>query len=251
MNTKLNEKDLKKSGNKLIRGIVFGLLAGILCLLVWSRVTVRFGHNPFWYQPMLGLILGIAVAFGSGFSKKSGVCAVIISLITLIAGKYINTGIEMNLTVRSEKINEIITPLFGRDETMIAVLAEDIVQSRIASGDSLLLPSPNNPYRKYPQNRYPFEIWNKASQVWNSLSDSNQQKFRSVLSTLETEKIRNHLIQNRHDLHGKFFKESFKGMHLLYGLLTLGSAFIIPVLLEISAGRKKERRTLSNEKTTC
>ena len=224
--------DTKKPANKkLILGILFGIIAASISVYMWSRNTqilgVELGSERVWFGPILGFLTGFGVAIGNGFNKKSALIAVIIAFIALVGAKYVNAGIlyESYLKSGSRHLHEkhlhrapIIkdVPDFNNDNVIISIMADIIINKKIEKGDSISYPLHASSTRDNWKDDYPLEIWQKAEALWLSQPDSSKERYR-----IDTKKY----YVKRLDV----FIYAFTGLkHIIYIILTLIAAFIIP-----------------------
>jgi hypothetical protein len=76
---------------KKMKGIFAGIIAGIAGALVWAIVAYFTGFEIGWLAWGVGALVGAAVAWGSEGTQTTGVVAVIITVIAIIAGKPVST----------------------------------------------------------------------------------------------------------------------------------------------------------------
>jgi hypothetical protein len=75
-------------GNEML-GIVFGLVAALVCGLAWYLVVTWSNRQFIYLAIIMGVVVGKAVAYGSGHSKAvNGLIAILIALLGMLGSYY-------------------------------------------------------------------------------------------------------------------------------------------------------------------
>ena len=117
----------------MIRGILFGLIAGIVGAAAWVGIGVGANAEAGFVAWGIGGLVGFAVAFGVPLHEEgvaSGVVAVMISVLAIIAGKYLVVSILVDKEVEALMAH---TSKMNNDRHREA-MAWDIIGDRDAEG---------------------------------------------------------------------------------------------------------------------
>jgi len=164
--------------------------------------------------------IGFAVGFGVRFLAgdeagfRPGICAAIIALAAVMAGKYGAVELTFHMVASTHKV---------QPEAIVAGMADEIIKDREAHGKPVTWPAGMNVEKATEAKDYPPDVWQEAQTTWDSFDSAEQQKrvaeaqenfnkiFAAVSSTAKS----------------RAFRDSFSGFDILWFLLAVASAFKI------------------------
>jgi hypothetical protein len=216
----LNKKeDFKKE--IAMKGIIAGVIAGFAGAVVWALIAALTGFEIGWLAWGIGAAVGAAVAWGSEGTPAMGVVAVIISVLAIVAGKYIT--IEMLLAKEMDGANEQIAAQLEMDEYYISRLADaEIAQVEEAGGTVTWPEAADNEEAALPE-QYPADIWAKAETVWTNMTPEDKDQFKQDVQQQVDENIAAFTAGVRKE----GFLGSFGLFDAIFFFLAIGTAYKI------------------------
>ena len=207
------------------RGILGGALGGLVGALIWAGVSSFAGFEIGWIAWGVGGLVGLGCVWGSkGQGNVLGSVAVVITIISILAGKYFAVEFCIRDEIGSEQ-GVLQSALAGiqDDEVAISYLADEIIQERLANGDDVQWPAGVNPEEATRQSDYPPVIWSRALSKWEGMSPQEREQYRDQL----TEQIRVGVQTYFSDASAFGFLNSFGPMDMLFFGLAVATAFKI------------------------
>jgi hypothetical protein len=202
-----------------MKGILAGIIAGIAGAVAWAMLAYFTGYEIGWLAWGIGVLVGAAVAWGSEGTPTTGAIAVVITIIALVAGKYIT--VEVVLAKEMDEVSRNLDEQLQDDEFIISYLAGDIVAEYEQSGQSVDLPEFIDPESVPPEELYPSDIWNEAQEKWSSMTAEEQEEYRALVEEQINDRIR--LIVNEAKKEG--FIGSFGLFDVIFFLLAVVTAY--------------------------
>jgi len=208
-----------------IGGIIGGLIGGLVGALIWAGISAWTGYEIGWIAWGIGGLVGLGcVKGGKGGGVPVAVIAVVITILSLVAGKY--AAIEFILAGqvgnKDEFIETAIAELDGED-LVISYLADDIIQERISRGEAVEWPEGSLPDEAAEQADYPPDIWTEAVSEWEHRSADDKAAYREELS----EQMRINIDAWYDEVSMIGFADSFNLMDLIFFGLAVVTAFQI------------------------
>jgi len=203
-----------------INGSLVGLAAGALGTAAWAAVVHFTGYEIGYLAWGIGFIVGLGVAMGSKGQGDllTGVVAVVISVLSILAGKYAAAYIQVEQALSTETM-EI------NDELLISYKADDIVNERIAAGEEVLWPEGVDADYAAQEADYAADIWAAADGRWSAMTAADQDLFRGQIRAERQANFDSYRPQARTDI----FMESFAMIDLIFFGLAIATAFKLAV----------------------
>ncbi len=207
----------------LIGAIIGGSLGGFIGAAVWAGIAYKTGYEIGWIAWAIGGIVGFCVGVGSnGKGNKFGIIAVIITILSLLGGKYatVELLIQKELGNESEFLQSAID---GLDEEMtVSYVADEIIVDLESAGTEIAWPNVEN-LSEEPSIKegYPAQIWTQAEERWNAKSEQEKETYRNEI--VESMRQNMHLVRDYISRTG--FMESFGLMDLIFFALAIGTAY--------------------------
>jgi hypothetical protein len=193
--------------------------------VIWAGISYFTGYEIGWIAWGVGGLVGLGCAKGGkGSSNLLGTIAIVITLLSILAGKYaaVEFGIRKEFGSEEEILQSALTEL-QKDEVVVSYLADEIIEERQAQGDTIQWPSGVNPEEASQQSDYPPTIWSKAASKWEGMSPEEQEEYRDQLA----EQIRANVQAFFSDISATGFLSSFGFIDLLFFGLAVATAFKI------------------------
>lgn len=209
-----------------MKGILAGIIAGIAGAIAWAMLAYFTGYEIGWLAWGIGALVGAAVAWGSKGTPATGAIAVIITIISLIAGKYI--AVEVLFAKEMDEVKRSIDEQLQDDDSIISYLADEIVDEYEQSGESVDLPEVADPENAPPDELYPKDIWKRAEQRWSSMSAEEQEEYRAS--------VEEHISDNIQKFVNIAKKEGFIGSFGLFDVIF----FLLAIVTAYKVGSKAD-----------
>jgi len=204
-----------------MKGIIAGVIAGFAGAVVWALIAAFTGFEIGWLAWGIGAAVGGAVAWGSEGTPAMGVAAVIISVLAIVAGKYIS--VEMMLAKEMDGANEQIAAQMETEEYYISWLADIGISSIEEAGGTVDWPEGVVPEEATMKEEYPPEIWSKAEELWTNMTPEEQDEFKEQVGQQVDENIAAFTAGVRKD----GFLASFSLFDGIFFFLAIGTAYKI------------------------
>jgi hypothetical protein len=207
------------------RGIIGGVLGGFVGAVIWAGISCFTGYEIGWIAWGVGGLVGLGCAWGSqGSGRALGVAAVVITLLSIVAGKYaaVEFGIRKEIGSQDEVLQSALADL-QKDEMVISFLADEAAAQRQAQGETIQWPDGVNPEEARLQSDYPPAIWAEAASKWEGMSTQEHEQYRDQLE----EHVRTSIQAFFSNISSYGFLHSFGVMDLLFFGLAVATAFRI------------------------
>ena len=204
-------------------GIIGGVLAGAIGATIWAAIAYFTGYEIGYVAWGVGALVGFGCVLGArSGSPALGVMAVVITLVSIVAGKYAAVKFSVQNELSSEVLQNALNELED-DEVVISYLADEIVTEQEALGRDIEWPNGVDPEEATRESDYPRDIWKQATRQWNDKSLEEQDDYRAQIADHIEANIQ--VIMNIVSKAG--FMESFGVMDILFFLLAVSTAFKI------------------------
>ena len=205
-----------------MKGIIAGVIAGILGALVWALVVVLTGMEIGYLAWGIGILVGIAVAWGTEGGQKNGIIAVVIVVLAILAGKYASVEIMISKEVKLANAR-IKQSMQEDDELLISWLADEIVFKIESNGGKVTWPKGVTADTADKKEDYPSEIWFSAKTAWAAMTDEEKAKFKSDVEA----QIKISMDDFVNQVRGEGFLASFGVIDIIFFFLAISTAFKI------------------------
>ncbi len=174
-----------------------GAVAGLIGAAIWAAIGYFTGLEIGWIAWGIGMLVGIGVRLvGSQevayFDKTqrrmvrsragaegplAGMVAAVLAVVSVLAGKYALVHLFMSAPATSLQD-------YLEDDTMIALIADQIVVEAESQGRAVSWPAGVNPEEAYERADYPPEIWTEAESRWNALPEEERANLKRAQAEL-------------------------------------------------------------------
>ena len=207
------------------RGIFGGALGGLVGAVIWAGISSVTGYEIGWIAWGVGGLVGLGCVWASkGQGNLLGSVAVVITILSILAGKYFAVEFSIRNEIGSEQgVLQSALAEIRDDEVTISYLADQIIEERQAMGDVIQWPAGVNPDEATRQSDYPPAIWSRALSTWEAMSPEEREEYRGQLA----EQIQAGVQAFFSDVSASGFLNSFGPMDLLFFGLAVATAFKI------------------------
>ena len=221
----------------LMKALIAGVVAGSIGAAAWAGISYATGYEIGWIAWGIGALVGIAVAWASDGGIAPGLVAVVLSLLSILAGKYaaVHFLFEREIGDEATFISENM-PDLENEELVISYVADDIVEERLAQGETIEWPGGVDPEVPDEESDYPPALWSAALEQWNAMPPADQTAFRNGIEQQTRADISAFYAGLQSE--GKLiaFKSSFGLMDAVFFVLAIGTAFKIAASGEVAEG---------------
>ncbi len=201
----------------MVKGLVFGILAGLAGAAVWAAISHFTGFEIGYLAWGIGLLVGLGFAAGlrgSG-SVFTGVLAAVVALGAVTAGKYAAAVWDVDAYVKQNP-----PPAVSR-ELVVSFIADDVVEEYRQADRSLDYPP--NADTEFPESEsdYPADVWAEATARFDALSPQEQQAKTDDVDAF----MRQNVAAFREAATADMFKASFSAFDLLWAFFAVATAF--------------------------
>lgn len=204
-------------------GIIGGAIFGVVGAVVWGAIAYFTGYEIGWIAWGVGGLVGLGCAWGNkGGGNLLGCIAVVITVLSILAGKYAAVEFSIRNEIGSE--NEVVQNILAelhKEEVVISYLANEIVEERQARGEKIKWPAGVNPEEASEQSDYPRAIWSKAAGRWERMSPEEKEAYRDQIA----ENVRANVQAILSAVSSAGFFASFSVMDLLFFGLAIATAW--------------------------
>lgn len=193
--------------------------------MIWAGISCFTGFEIGWIAWGVGGLVGLGCVWGSqGSGRALGVAAVVITLLSILAGKYaaVELSIRREIGSQEEVLQSAVAEL-QKDEVVISYLADEIVEERQSQGETIQWPAGVNPEEASQQSDYPVAVWSEAASKWEGMPTQEREQYREQLK----EHVRTNVQAFFSNISSYGFRSSFGVMDLLFFGLAVATAFKI------------------------
>lgn len=219
----------------LVKGLIAGLVAGLVGAGIWAGISYGTGYEIGWLAWGIGAIVGLAVAWASDAGPVPGLLAVVISVLSIAAGKYaaVHFVFERELGDRESFVSERL-PDVRSEELIISYVADEVVAEHQADGETI--DWPNDVEVPEQESDYPPEIWSDAVGRWTAMGADDQTDYREGIEAKARADIGAFYDDVRSGGQMDAFKASFGLFDIVFFLLAIVTAFKIAASGEVAEG---------------
>ncbi len=203
------------------KGLVAGIVVGIIGAILGGVLVFYTCYEISWMACAIGAGVGAAVAWGSKGGRRMGLIAVVISILSISAGKYI--PVELSLFRASKTAKQDLAHQIMKDEYMILRLADEIFEESQEQGHSVF---------------YTFSLLDKTIDVETEHSEELVQQARAkwdLMAPAEKEACRVRVHQQMETTIDAFigsiqkenFIRSFNGIEVFFFILGIVTAYYL------------------------
>jgi hypothetical protein len=198
------------------RWIGAGLVGGLIGAVIWGVVAYYAQYEFGWIAWGVGALVGVSVRLAGGGEEgaASGLTAVTIALLAVVAGKYI--AVAMVVSAMGKDIR--VTP-----EDMIRATAKDVAREWEAEGKRLLWPGGKGPQDAREKADFPDGVWEAATRRWLLLDPDEQQRQIQQRKT----DLQAFFALHEAEVRSRAFRASFDVLGVVWLLLASVSAYRI------------------------
>ena len=160
--------------------IVAGVIAGAIGAAVWAAIAYYAEVEIGYIAWGIGILVGVAVAATGQNSALAGVAAVVITVLSLVAGKY--AAVELAVQDLQAEMEGMTAEWSDPDadvddEALQSFLANQIAEQREAAGEEIQWPEVSDDEESVAAS-YPPDIWKEAGGELSSKSDEEKAQLR-------------------------------------------------------------------------
>lgn len=200
-----------------------GLLAGALGAAAWAWVAHAFEMEHGLIAWAIGGLVGFGVALGNRGrgTVGTGLLAVTIAAMSIVAGKYI----AVRMVANESAIVEMVSASLEDEEYVISFLADGVVEERASAGESDLWPPGVDPEMAAERADYLPDVWAEATARWDALDEAQRSAFRSEIESQVLSNVQASMPEVRALLVQEGFLGSFGLLDLVFFGLAMATAF--------------------------
>lgn len=209
-----------------MRAVIAGVIGGAIGAVVWAVVAGITGYEVGWIAWGIGGVVGYAVAFGNRDGSiaptPAGVVAVVLSVLSIVAGKYLT--VQFLIPDDAEMVS-MFTAELDDEELLISYMADEIVEERESAGEVVAWAEDVDPDYATTETEYPTDIWSEAESRWTDFSAEAREDFRLGIETEIRTNLEAQLPELRELMGSSGFWGSFGGMDVVFFGLAMVTAF--------------------------
>jgi len=199
-----------KSFGWLIRGLIGGAVGGA----AWVLVAYYGGYELAIIAWGIGFLVGAGVCYGDGEATSTrGAVVAAIAAVTIIASKYILLSVVTG-GITPADLHRVAANIRSDEQAMIAGMAYEIVEERMARGETIPWP-PGVTYDNAQRKDIPPDIWSQAEERWRNLGEQGQVD-RAAAIAAEIEEVATQMPE---------ISDLFSGWDFLWFFLAMITAF--------------------------
>lgn len=159
--------------------IAAGIAAGVAGAAVWAGLAYYANVEVGYVAWGIGLLVGFAVAATGKNGALPGVAAVLITIVSIVAGKY--AAVELAFREVGASTDAIMEEIKAEgDKGVVRSLADAIVAERMEKGEQLAWPAGMSIEDAMEPADYPPGIWAAAEKEWGGKSEEEKQSARDA-----------------------------------------------------------------------
>jgi hypothetical protein len=163
-----------------LKQIIAGVVAGVVGAAIWAAISFYANMEIGYIAWGIGILVGIAVAATGENSSLAGVTAVLITIVSLLGGKY--AAVELAVQDMQAEMGDSLTDDFGADleitdEGLQSFLAEKIAEKREADGEAIEWPEVADEEESAGA-AFPEDIWAEAGKQLSKKTDDEKDSLR-------------------------------------------------------------------------
>jgi hypothetical protein len=197
--------------------ILGGLAGGILGAAAWAALAYFANLEVGWIAWGIGLLVGLGVLIGNGRERShaAGVVAVVLSVLSIVAGKY--ASVQIAFTGSRSPFNQTLSRIDSDTPFVVSYLADSVAEAYQSQGRAVDWPGNPDDTRDEPSD-YPPDVWSAAQARWDAMSPEGQAAYRDALRQ-QTSEMASVMQQG-------IMMQAFKGTFGALDLVFLGLAIV-------------------------
>lgn len=211
------------------RGIIAGLVAGLLGAAAWAALAYYTGVEIGYLAWGIGVLVGLAVAaVGQSPGVAAGGLAVLLTVCSLVVGKYatVELVLRKHLAEAMDSADADLRPEEFEEPALIGRIANQIAEQREANGETIQWPDVSDEDEDAgPEEYFPTNIWRDATRQWNAKSDPEKQQAREQAASETRAMVEQFQNVFFAEARKQGFLASFGPMDLLFFGLAVASAW--------------------------
>ena len=219
-----------------MKDIIFGVVGGAVGAAIWAGVAYVTEYEIGWIAWGVGGLVGYCVAYGNRDGGRppaaAGVIAVVITALSIAAGKY--AAIQLMMPNDAELV-EMFMQGFEDEEYVVSFVADEVVSEREAASVPVAWPEGVDPSTAQSEADYPGDVWAEASERWAAMGASDRASFQAEREAESRANIEASLPEIRAAISAGGFFASFTPMDLLFFGLGMVTAW------GVGSGRKSRQ----------
>jgi hypothetical protein len=131
----------------IIGCIIGGVIGGLIGAALWAGISYSTGYEIGWIAWGVGGLVGLGCGWGGkGGGTLSGTVAVIITILSILLGKYaaVDFAIRKEIGSETEVVQTALADL-QHDEFVVSYLSDEIIGERSSRGETVEWPSGVDP----------------------------------------------------------------------------------------------------------
>lgn len=210
------------------KAVIAGCCGGLIGAGIWAAVAHFLMIESGWIALIVGAIVGACVQAAAGREANPvyGCMAALIAFCSIIGGKYLVVAVEMNeLQSIAAGSMATIEEDIQNDEYVMSWLADEVVEARMDTGQTIYWPEHMDPFFDVPEaeDDYPADIWAEAESSWAMMSFQDRADYRQYVRESMIENIG--VFQSEMgDMQTMFFISTFGILDIVFfGLAVVGA----------------------------
>lgn len=206
-----------------MKGIIIAVVAGVMGTVVWASIVYFTGFEIGWLAWGIGAAVGASFAVNKNRTIATGIIAVAIAVVAILAGKFFALEALISQSVGEEAQFMADAMNDPENEYIISWIADSIVQEKIENGETVKFPDGVELGAATQKHEYPKAIWADAEYQWQQLTKQEQEDLKVELkNTAEAD-----IDEYAGSLRQESYKHSFGLRDIIFFALAIGTAFKI------------------------
>ena len=226
------------------RAVLFGSLAGLVGAAAWAGIAYFANYEIGYLAWGIGFAVGAATVMGAGYGSQSvGIVAVVITILSIVLGKYASVELVMNdLDFNPEQaVAEEIANL--NDDALTSYLANDIATAREEAGEELAWPEYDEENESIAA-QYPTDVWSAASEKFGAFTEEEKLAHRTHVEASIQQSLADLQVLEE-TIRQESFLQSFSAMDLLFFGLAIYTAFSVGQSNEFDGDKNEEAEAVA------
>ena len=215
--------DLTTKKNRNVKGLTAGIGVGTIGAILGGLLVYFTNFEIGWMAWVIGAGVGATVAWGSDGSRKMGMVAVAISILSLLAGRYI--PVEISLEKAAKIAKQDLAHQLKKDDYMISRLADEIFEQSQGQGHSVEYSFSFLDNTIDVKTEHSKELLQQAKDKWDSMTPAEKKVCRK--------RDRQQMVMTIDAFIGSMQREtfirSFKGIEFVFFILGIVTAYYFAV----------------------
>lgn len=216
--------------NNFVGGVIGAIVAGLIGAGIWAGIAYGTGYEIGWIAWGVGALVGFGAITGarSEASPQLGAAAVVVALLSLLAGKYVTIELYLDKEIGdgSALLQEAIDGL-DNSEYLISYVADEVAYEFAEEGKDVQWPVGVDPDYASESWEYPEDVWAEAELRWNAMSVEDQAQYRQGIEDEIRVNFSENLDSMRSEASSQGFIQSFGLFDILFFVLAIGTAYRI------------------------